>query len=189
MSRQSLGKPPSGPLSDGIVTLRLRVAEDVGQLAFYGSAVSLMEGIWVSGGGPGVADPLNWAADRLDEFIAGWTPTGGIHGAALVIDEAQPFVGLVYFGPIAPGIVEISYGVAPPARGRGIATRAAQLAAKWALTESGFSRVELRIPESNIASRRVAEKAGFLLDQRFETFIEATGFTAFDLLYIRLKKG
>jgi RimJ/RimL family protein N-acetyltransferase len=188
MSRRSVGDPPSGSISDEVVTLRLPVAEDVARLATYGSGKTLLNGNWISGGGPGVADPLVWAADRLNEFVAGWTPRGGIHGGAMVIDEALPFVGLVYFGPVAPHVVELSYGVAPPARGRGIATRAARLAAGWALTGGGFSRVELRIPESHAASRRVAEKAGFKLKERFETFVEATGITATDLLYVRSKE-
>jgi RimJ/RimL family protein N-acetyltransferase len=189
MPRFSVGNPPAGPISDGVVTLRLPLAEDVARLAFYGSAASLLDGIWVSGGGPGAADPLAWAADRLAQFNAGWTPEGGLHGGALVIDAAQPFVGLVYFGLVVPGILELSYAIAPPARGRGIATRAARLAAGWALKEGGFSRVELRIPETHAASRRVAEKAGFQLEASIETFIAATGITAKDLLYVRSKEG
>jgi RimJ/RimL family protein N-acetyltransferase len=188
LSRFSVANPPSGPIYGGTVTLRLPADDDVARLAFYGSAASLLEGIWVSGGGPGAADPFFWAADRLDDFIAGWTPPGGIHGGALVIDQAQPFLGLVYFGPLAPGIVELSYGIAPPARGRGIASCAARLAAEWALNEGGFSSVELRIPESHAASRRVAEKAGFQLEGSYETSIKATGITAIDLLYVRLKE-
>jgi RimJ/RimL family protein N-acetyltransferase len=183
--RRSVGNPPSTPISDGVVTLRLPVAEDVARLASYALEEALLEGIWVSGGGPRAADPLVWATELLDEFNAGWTPQGGIHGGALVIDAAQPFVGLVYFGPVAPGVVELSYGIAPPYRGHGIATRAARLAADWALNQGGFSQVELRIPESHAASRRVAEKAGFRFEGRFETFIEATGVTAIDLLYTR----
>lgn len=170
-------------ISDGLVVLRLPAAADVERLAYYGSDEALLEGIWVSGGGPRAADPLVWAAERLDEFNAGWTNEGGIHGGALVIDAERPFVGLVYFGPVAAGVVELSYGIAPPYRGRGLATRAARLAAKWALDKGGYSRVELRIPESHIASRRVAEKGGFHCDRRIETFIEASGVTAIDLLY------
>jgi RimJ/RimL family protein N-acetyltransferase len=179
--------PPSAPVSDGLVTLRLPDAEDVVRLADYGSDEGLLEGIWVSGGGPRTVDALAWAAERLEQFNAGWTPKGGIHGGALVIDAARPFVGLVYFGPLAPGVVELSYGIAPPYRRRGFATCAARLAAGWALGEGGFSRVELRIPETHLASRRVAEKAGFTFERRFDTFIEATGVTAIDLLYARSK--
>ena len=64
----SVGNPPSAPISDGVVTLRLPVADDVARLAYFGSNEALLEGIWVSGGGPGVADPLVWAAERLAEF-------------------------------------------------------------------------------------------------------------------------
>ena len=172
-----------------MVKLRLPTVEDIARLASFGSDQSLLEGIWVSGGGPGVADPFVWAAQRLAEFNAGWSPQGGLHGGALVIDELQPFVGLVYFGSVAPRVVELSYGIAPPARGRGIATRAVRLAAEWALNGGGFSRVELRISELHAASRRVADKAGFRFEERFETFIEVTGDTAIDLLYTRSREA
>lgn len=186
-SRRSAGNPPSHPISDGVVTLRVPTTGDIARLASYGSDESLLEGVWVSGGGPGSAEPVAWAAERLAEFNAGWTPAGGFHGGALVVDESETFVGLVYFGLVTPGVVELSYGVAPPARGRGIATRAARLASEWALTAGGFSRVELRIPETHAASRRVAEKAGFRFEERIETFIEATGVVAIDLIYYRSK--
>jgi hypothetical protein len=58
MSRHSLGVTPSGSISDEVVTLRLPVAEDVARLATYGSGKTLLNGNWISGGGPGVADPL-----------------------------------------------------------------------------------------------------------------------------------
>lgn len=83
--------------------------------------------------GSGVVDPPVWVAERLAEFNADWTLLGGLHRGALVIDETWPFVGLVYFGKVAQGVVELSNGVAPPDLGRGIVTRAVRLAAEWAL--------------------------------------------------------
>ena len=43
-------------------------------------------------------------------------------------------------------------------------TRAVALLARWALTEGGLARVQLRADVENVASRRVAEKAGFKLE-------------------------
>jgi len=55
----------------------------------------------------------------------------------------------------------IGYWIAAEARGRGIATRATRLLARWALTEGGVQRLELTTDPANVASQRVAEKAGF----------------------------
>ena len=60
-----------------------------------------------------------------------------------------------------PGFGEIGYWVAAEARGRGIATRAVRLLADWARTELGLTRMEILPHKDNLASRRVAEKAGF----------------------------
>lgn len=55
----------------------------------------------------------------------------------------------------------IGYWTAREARGRGIATRATRLLARWAVAEAGVERLELTTHPENIASQRVAEKAGF----------------------------
>jgi RimJ/RimL family protein N-acetyltransferase len=55
----------------------------------------------------------------------------------------------------------IGYWIAAEARGRGIATRATQLLSRWAVGEGGVQRLELTTHPENVASQRVAEKAGF----------------------------
>ena len=56
---------------------------------------------------------------------------------------------------------EVSYFLAERARGRGLATRAVRLAARWAFGELGLARLELRAHPANEASQRVAQRAGF----------------------------
>jgi ribosomal-protein-alanine N-acetyltransferase len=58
-------------------------------------------------------------------------------------------------------VTEISYAVAPAARGFGVAAEAVDALAIALILEHGFQRVELRVAPGNTASRRVAEKAGF----------------------------
>lgn len=55
----------------------------------------------------------------------------------------------------------IGYWVAAPARGRGIGTRALRLLSRWALDEFELQRLDLITDPDNVASQRVAEKAGF----------------------------
>src|SRR5205823_14483834 len=56
---------------------------------------------------------------------------------------------------------EVSLAVAPDARGFGVAPEAVDALAIALLLEHDFERVELRVVPGNLASRRVAEKAGF----------------------------
>ncbi|RFU40606.1 precorrin-2 C(20)-methyltransferase [Actinomadura logoneensis] len=56
---------------------------------------------------------------------------------------------------------EVGYALRAGVRGRGHATEALRLACDWALNDCGLHRVELRTLTDNIASMRVAEKAGF----------------------------
>ncbi len=59
-------------------------------------------------------------------------------------------------------VAEVGYLVRREARGRGVAPRAVNLIAGWALGELGFGRLELLTDVRNHASQRVAEKAGFV---------------------------
>jgi len=55
----------------------------------------------------------------------------------------------------------ISYATLPEHRGKGLASRAARLLAVAGLERFGFRRVELLADLENVASQRVAERAGF----------------------------
>lgn len=59
------------------------------------------------------------------------------------------------------GSAEIGYGVRRDARNRGYATEALVAVARWVLTEGGIQRAWLTANTDNLASIRVAEKAGF----------------------------
>lgn len=75
-------------------------------------------------------------------------------------------VGTVDYDPdvtagIEPGDVNISYGVAPWVRGRGIAVRAVELICTTIRERGAGHRAVIRTDARNAASVRVAEKAGF----------------------------
>jgi RimJ/RimL family protein N-acetyltransferase len=58
------------------------------------------------------------------------------------------------------GFANLGYWVSPAWEGRGVATTAARLAARFALDEVGLQRVEIVVAPDNVASQRVAEKSG-----------------------------
>ena len=59
------------------------------------------------------------------------------------------------------GRTEIGYWTAPWARRQGVAVRGLRLLAGWALSDLGMRRVDLYAEPTNLASQRVAERAGF----------------------------
>ena len=59
---------------------------------------------------------------------------------------------------------ELGYIVAAPARGRGVASEALRELSAWAFRELDALRLELLIGVDNAASRRVAERAGYVLE-------------------------
>ncbi|MEU8246527.1 GNAT family N-acetyltransferase [Nonomuraea sp. NPDC048916] len=87
-------------------------------------------------------------------------------GAEFAITENGRYVGAVGVSePDEQGTVEMGYLVAPWARGKGVASTAARAVAEW-LFDRGVHRVELQAMVENIASLRVACKAGFTEEGR-----------------------
>ncbi|MER5596732.1 GNAT family N-acetyltransferase [Streptomyces sp. NPDC002265] len=68
----------------------------------------------------------------------------------------------------------VGYWVLPEARGRGVATRALALAARWAHGDLGLHRLELDHALDHDASCRVAERCGF----RYEGTLRGAMFEA-----------
>jgi ribosomal-protein-alanine N-acetyltransferase len=107
---------------------------------------------------PSPYEPLD-----ADRFIAkgrdDWRKGRG--GSWLILDRTLGPVGSV--GARGPhfGRVELGYWLAADARGRGLASAALALLADH-YCAAGLRRIELVIPEENLASLRVAERAGFV---------------------------
>jgi RimJ/RimL family protein N-acetyltransferase len=88
----------------------------------------------------------------------------GTREAFAIVDGGE-FLGLA----LAPAIerearqCELGYMVAPAGRGRGVATEALRQLTGWAFGQ-GMLRAELHISVDNVASKRVAERNGYVLD-------------------------
>ena len=75
----------------------------------------------------------------------------------------------------AEGIGEVGYWVRREARGRGVATRALLVLSRWALEEQGLARLQLTAEPGNVASQRVAEKAGYVREGLLRRFLSIGG--------------
>jgi RimJ/RimL family protein N-acetyltransferase len=166
-------RTPLVRIDDGVIALRRCVQADLGSFEDAAQPDG-NDGIWLIpvAGGPGA---------QLAAHV-----TSGPVGPALTIARSadDQLVGIVYLTDRGAGSVELSYGVAPAHRGQGIATRAARLAAAWALREGGWDQVELRIADDAAASRRVAVKAGFAEAGRVRTWVASAGEEFEDCLYV-----
>jgi RimJ/RimL family protein N-acetyltransferase len=92
-----------------------------------------------------------WDRGRRAEFLVEEAATG----------RRLARVGL---GLPTPGAGEVGYWVDPVARGRGVATAAVRAVCGWAFTTLDLDIIEWSCEVGNVASRRVAEKAGFLFE-------------------------
>ncbi|HEY2936724.1 MAG TPA: GNAT family N-acetyltransferase [Gaiellaceae bacterium] len=105
--------------------------------------------------------PAGFAAQWLARYEEG-RREGTREGFAIV--DADGFAGLA----LAPAIdrearqAELGYVVAPRARGRGIATWALGALTRWGFDERDLIRLELLISVENEASKKVAERCGYV---------------------------
>jgi RimJ/RimL family protein N-acetyltransferase len=110
--------------------------------------------------------PSPYTENDAREYIAqtrqGWVDGGTTNFAITDAATAAPVGSLgVRWTEPEHDVVEVGYWMAPEARGRGLCTRAVRLASRWLIVDHGLARVQLRADEQNIASRKVAENAGF----------------------------
>jgi RimJ/RimL family protein N-acetyltransferase len=150
--------PPEPPLTDGVVTLRPWTERDVAAITAACRDDEIAS--WLDQ----VPQPYSKADARA--YVAmtrrGWKEA--THAAFAVTDASTGdvigSVGVHWLDP-EQRVAEVGYWVARGARGRGVATRATKLAARWAIDRCGMKRIQLRADTRNAASQLVAERAGF----------------------------
>ncbi|MFI7062862.1 GNAT family N-acetyltransferase [Kribbella sp. NPDC050124] len=137
-------------------------------------------------------DVLRWAAgtavirtpaDRrakrwLETRVDGWSRGNAVFAIA---DAASDYVlGTVSIRDVnrVPDQALVAYWVSPAARGRGLAARALDAAARWAFAKDGLALHRLSLDHAlvNEGSCRVATRAGFQLEGTMrDYFVEPTG--------------
>lgn len=103
------------------------------------------------------------AAALVSAWKQGWKRHVSASWAVVAAPEPHKVLGQVGFRSLYPddGMAEVSYWVLPCHRRQGIATRAADVLAEWALEELGLVRLELVHSVRNPESCGVAKAAGF----------------------------
>ncbi|HVI36909.1 MAG TPA: GNAT family protein, partial [Gaiellales bacterium] len=88
----------------------------------------------------------------------------GTREAFAMVDEHGGMLGIAVVPKIdrEAQTAELGYVVSAHARGHGVAQAALRLLSDWAFSELGAQRLELLIEPDNVASRRVAERCGYV---------------------------
>jgi RimJ/RimL family protein N-acetyltransferase len=146
-------EPLAAPLSDGVVTVRLRRDTDLAAIAAARNDPETER--WLDDS-PGDSAPRS-----ASEIAAIWRSG---HAAPLVIADADTDhpVGLINLQFGNDEQATVAYQVFPERRGLGIAARAVELVTGWAFRDLGLATLMLEIDEANTASIRVAEKCRFV---------------------------
>ncbi|MEU4243194.1 GNAT family N-acetyltransferase [Actinoplanes sp. NPDC026619] len=148
---------PGGELGDGVVTLRPLGPEDT---PFTLTLRGLPE-VWQTSVPP-IPPTLAEIRQRCSRAPAHWL--AGTRAEMVIVDAATGTpageIALFYQEPVT-GQAMIGYSMLPAFRGRGLATRAAQLVALWAFAETDVARLIAGTLPTNVGSQRVLEKAGF----------------------------
>jgi RimJ/RimL family protein N-acetyltransferase len=114
--------------------------------------------------------PENYTLADAEEFIG-----RGDNQFAIVDAGTDEVLGVVGFILMNHSKGHFGYWVGKDARGRGVATRALRLLTRWAAEEHGLARLQLIVEPENVASIRVAEKAGFTREALLRSYIELRG--------------
>ena len=145
---------------DGTVSLHPWSADDAGALVRRINDAQIATYLDLVPQPYDVSDAHDWFAMTADGWRSGTNATFGIHVEG--IDGVVGGIGVRFLDDLDDGCAEIGYWVASEARGRGVATAATRAVAGWAFgAVPELARIQLRADVENVASNRVAEKAGF----------------------------
>lgn len=146
-------------LSDGSIGLRQFTLADAPLLfnAVHESMTQLSA--WMVWAHP------KYSMEDTQSFVSkcgpGWEK-GEQYSFAIVDVHDGQFLGSVGLSAInrAHGFANLGYWVRARKTRHGVATSATRMAARFSFETLGLNRVELLVPTTNVASQRVAEKAG-----------------------------
>lgn len=97
-------------------------------------------------------------------------------------------IGLTFGSDVYRRSAEVGYWLGEPFWGRGIATAALQAITEYAFAQHDIVRVEAAVYESNPASARVLEKAGYEFEGRLRKSVTKDGHTLDELMYARIRE-
>ena len=108
-----------------------------------------------------LANSVDEARDLIERWQSGWPHES--EGNWALVDPDDGLLGRVALKglDLHSGEAGVAYWMCAAARGRGLCPRAVIALSQWAFQDAGFHRLHLAHSTLNLASCRVADKAGF----------------------------
>lgn len=160
-------------LTDGDVTLRAHHADDAS--AVVEQCTDPLSLKWTT-------VPLGYTLENAQSFIGEMMPKGWETGSELgfAIETTHPdgqrrFSGTVSLRDEGSRRAELAFGAHPAIRGRGVMTTAVRLLLDWGFASRDLETVLWWANRGNVASRRVAWKAGFTFGGTVRRWLDHRG--------------
>jgi RimJ/RimL family protein N-acetyltransferase len=162
--------------SDYAVTMNVHPPRhEMGGLVFTWPSEAQIDAYYAAIVGTNLFDTLLWDgpshpqelhafwADRRQDYAAG---PRHVLSLAVIDPRTDVMIGSGSLRPVRPdhGVWDLGYALAPAFQGRGHGTTLVRLLVDIAFHERGAARLEAEVFVGNAASRRVLEKAGFVLE-------------------------
>lgn len=120
--------------------------------------------------------PTDYSEDIAREWIGRVVaPTESDLALAVEDRDTGRLAGSISISIVKPSVGEFGYWAVAEFRGRGLTTRALRLFSRWAIDELGLARLQLGTIPGNVASERVAEKAGFRREGLLRSYVDQRG--------------
>ena len=133
--------------------------------------------------------PSPYTLSDANQWVAHASTQMPVTDFAIVIDgDAAGGIGFVRQGDVARRSVEIGYWLGEAYWGRGIVTEAVRAMSDYIFANFDVCRIFSTIFESNPASRRVLENAGYSLEGRMRKAVTKGGRTMDALIYALIKE-
>jgi len=162
---------PQPQLEDGVIVLRPKRSEDIPALVAACQDLQIPRFTRVPDD-YGEAEARAWLQESERQRRQG-------NGMDLLAWDAETdaLVGSVGLNAVdwADLRANIGYWSAADARGGGVATRATRMLARWTLNSLGMQRVQIYADVVNLASQRVAERAGFTKEGILRSHMQLKG--------------
>ncbi|GAC1508201.1 MAG: hypothetical protein NVS2B12_23500 [Ktedonobacteraceae bacterium] len=173
---------PSSPLFDGTVLLRRWTEQDIPALEQashdpYIPATTSVPSPYT------YAEGVKWLERQQQHILENIGFPFCI--ADTQTDEPKGFIGL-WFPHLSQGRANFGYWILPKARQRGMASAALRLLSSWTFEHLPVARLELWVECWNVASQRVAERAGFLREGILHSYIEVEKTRRDVIMYARI---
>jgi RimJ/RimL family protein N-acetyltransferase len=164
-SARPVALPARRDLTDGVVLLRRPGAADVPAIV---RAVRDPEVVRYT------RVPSPYAESDAHGFLQtaveqGWNESSSAVFAVCAAAEPETLLGMIGLHDVdltgdPGGVAEVGYWMSPEGRGRGLMARALRVISTWAVDELGLTRITWYAVVGNEASRRTAERAGYVVE-------------------------